>query len=354
MSGKKEWIYQIRGLAIIAVVVCHQQGILHDSEFIQLLTLYSVTTLVFLMGVTKAISLKRHYTSHAHPEGMVKYSLRAMTPVLCSYLIASFAYLSIDSGKKWVTGLSYNTVLENLLDFSASSEFYFIRYYILFSLYAPFLYAIIKYIIYKKELKKYRTLLEAGVFLLVWIVGYESIGRVEVFGASYLFVYSVGLLAGQIDIPVNKKYLIPAFVLLTVGFVSVKRFYWARVDGVYDYSGGVNVLASKLQLNPPNISVILYSFGVIAVTYLLFEMCNDSKVYIIKAIGRMFGILGKYSMDIFLWHILIQECLNRYFLGMEKNVLKWIIYYGAMFMLPVIGRSIYNKIKEKTYEVLIQ
>lgn len=44
---KKEWIYQIRGLAIIAVVICHQQGILHDTEVLQLFTLFSVTTLVF-------------------------------------------------------------------------------------------------------------------------------------------------------------------------------------------------------------------------------------------------------------------------------------------------------------------
>ena len=51
---RQNWIYQIRGLAIIAVVICHQQHLLHESEIIQLFSLYSVTTLIFLMGVTKS------------------------------------------------------------------------------------------------------------------------------------------------------------------------------------------------------------------------------------------------------------------------------------------------------------
>lgn len=54
-----QWIYQVRALAIIAVVICHQQWILHTSEKVQLLTLFSVTTLIFLMGITEAFWLKK-------------------------------------------------------------------------------------------------------------------------------------------------------------------------------------------------------------------------------------------------------------------------------------------------------
>lgn len=54
-----DWIYQIRGLTIVAVVLCHQQGLLHTSEEIQCLTLYSVSTLIFLMGCTEALWLNK-------------------------------------------------------------------------------------------------------------------------------------------------------------------------------------------------------------------------------------------------------------------------------------------------------
>ena len=73
--NKKNWIYQIRGLAIIAVVIWHQQGILHNTEVLQGFTLYSVTTLVFLMGVTKALSMKKNYASDSQCDKIFVYSL---------------------------------------------------------------------------------------------------------------------------------------------------------------------------------------------------------------------------------------------------------------------------------------
>lgn len=352
---KKLWIYQVRGLAIIAVVVCHQLGILHDTENIQLLTLYSVTTLVFLMGVTKALSLEKHYSASATPPGIFLYSIKSMVPTICSYIVATFLYLCFNSGSGWVDGgnVPYSTVLTNILDFTASGPFYFIGFYILLSLWAPFLYSIIKYIIYKNISIKYKLLQGIFVFILIWLIGYKSIGKMELFGESYLFVYACGLLIGQVKAPILRKvYFIPAFILLAVGFISTKRFYWARIAGTYNYSEGVNFFTPKLQLNPPNVSIILYSFGVIAVAYLVFEFCNNSKISFIKWIVKPLSVLGKYSMDIFLWHLLIRNYLNRYFFWMEKNVFKWIIYYCSMFIIPILVRCLYNKVKSKTYDVL--
>lgn len=54
---KKNWIYELRALGIIAVVVCHQYNLLHTSDLVQCLSLYSVTSLIFLMGVTKYYSI---------------------------------------------------------------------------------------------------------------------------------------------------------------------------------------------------------------------------------------------------------------------------------------------------------
>ena len=68
--------------------------------------------------------------------------------------------------------------------------------------------------------------------------------------------------------------------------------------------------------------------------------------------GYPFIILGKYSMDIFLWHLYIQGSLNVHFLAMEKSILKWLIYYGSMFAIPIVVRYLYNEGKKKVYGIL--
>ena len=347
--NKQNWIYQTRGLAVIAVVVCHQQWILHKSEVIQLLSLYSVTTLIFLMGVTKAFSLKSHYCENPRHMKILTYSINSMLPTLYSYIAASFFYSYRQLG-----GADLNAILSNILSFSASSPFYFIRYYILLSLWAPLLFTIIKLILMKPapKLQKAATMIIAFVF--IWLTGYCSIGKMEIFGQSYLFVYSAGLLAGAIKLPTAKKfYLLPASLLLLSGLISTKRFYWARLNGIYDYAEGIDFLSPKLQMNPPNISIIIYSFGVITVAYLCFELIKQSNIKCIKLFENLFIVIGKYSLDIFLWHLYIQEFLNRYFLELNNMLFKRIIYYSSMIFIPVIIRYLYNRMKEKIYTVLV-
>lgn len=90
---KRNRIYEIRGIAVIAAVVSRQQWILHESEAVQLLSLYSVTTPIFLMGVTKALSLKSRYGENCQCEKILVYSLKSMSSTACAYIVASFFYL---------------------------------------------------------------------------------------------------------------------------------------------------------------------------------------------------------------------------------------------------------------------
>lgn len=353
---KKQWIYQIRGIAIIAAVVEHQMGVLHTSETIQLLTLFCVTTLIYLMGVTKSFSIEKAAVSGELSNGMLRYSIRSMLPVICSYVVATFLYLCTTSGTAWAAGgtVPFSTVFLNALEFGASPAFYFISLYILLSLWAPFLYTVIKKALSFRESGYIaKTLILLSVLMVVWLIGYWSIGRVDIFGESYLFVYSCGLLTGQMKSFNTKKiYFIPAFILLAAGFVSTKRFYWARIAGNYNYSDGIDFLAPKLQLNPPNISILLYSFGVIFVAYLLFESCNNSRTCFFRWIGKPFGILGKYSMDIFLYHLMIEHWLSVYIPLTGTPVLKWVVYQCSMFIIPILVRWVYSRAKSKAYEMI--
>lgn len=55
-------------------------------------------------------------------------------------------------------------------------------------------------------------------------------------------------------------------------------------------------------------------------------------------------LVGKYSLDIFLWHILIQNMLMRYIV-IDNIWIKRSVYYLAMIGLPIVVRIVYEKIK---------
>ena len=128
---KISWIYYARALAIVAVVVCHQQNILHTSEVVQGITLFSVTTLIFLMGVTEAFSLNR--TTFKRGEVIVT-QIKRKKSILFSYVLATIVYLCYL--KIW-TGNELETLSQYLLNFSACGPFYFVKYVLSFSLFSP-------------------------------------------------------------------------------------------------------------------------------------------------------------------------------------------------------------------------
>lgn len=306
---KKKWIYQIRALAILAVVVCHQQSVLHNTEVVQAITLYSVTTLIFLMGLTKSYSLinarMKKYNS------IWQYSGKSICAVLMSYAVASFFYTYQELGY-----IDNDVYVNHLINFSACGPFYFVKYYILLSLWAPLIYSSIKKAYEISENIFTRIFLLIGVYLAFWLIGYISTGNIDIFGSSYLFVYALGMgigILGQDNfIKINNKvFAVIAVFTLLFGGISTKRFYWARVAGNRNYSEGIDFLCPKLQMNPPNLSIILYSLGVIMVSYLMFIYLNKYNNNVVMRVANTFVLIGKNSIDIFLWHIFIQSILNK-------------------------------------------
>lgn len=57
---KCDELYFVCGLAIIGVVVCHQINFLHTSNWINCVTIFSVSALIFCAGITKAFSIETY------------------------------------------------------------------------------------------------------------------------------------------------------------------------------------------------------------------------------------------------------------------------------------------------------
>ena len=69
---------------------------------------------------------------------------------------------------------------------------------------------------------------------------------------------------------------------------------------------------------------------------------NKIKFKPIVWLGKLISTIGKYSLDIFLWHVLIMVRVNSINLPLWP---KRLVSYSAMIFLPILGRLAYNKIK---------
>ncbi|AOZ93316.1 acyltransferase family protein [Paenibacillus crassostreae] len=352
--GKYNWLYQIRGMAIIAVVVCHQQGLLHSSEWIQLLTLYSVTIFIFCAGVTQAFSLKKLNSSFITNErySFSEYIINRLKPIILSYIVVTIAYLS--QRNMW-TGLEWDMLFNALLTFSASPPLYFLRYFIVLICVAPILFAFVNIILKKNSSGVVTNLKIIILLILTFLIGYYSIGKLDSLGQSYLFVYTAGIIFGSLPFPKVKNVQLP-FIITTLmfGLWSTKEFYWARVAGNFNYAEGIDSLVPKLQMNPPNLSIIIYSAGCFFLFYWCFkkvEIHQDRIPVFVLYPFKALTLMGKYSLDIFLWHLFVQTFLTSFEINLLPNIwVKRIVYYSAMFFIPVIFRILYEKLKNYIYD----
>lgn len=334
------WLDYMRGFAIIAVVVCHQQYILHSSEYVQFATLYSVTSLIFLMGVTKGISIDNYLHSKA-PVDWARYTIKSLSSPVLSYVFATYIICKYSH-------VSNDQILQHLISFDAVPPFYYIKYIILFSLLGPILYYFLMLI--KERCRPFIIIAFCLFLILTWVVGYLSIDYLDVLGQSYLAVYVFGMilsLGNGIKKPhISSKLIVLDFFLLGFGIYAANRFYFSRVAGNYSYSELIDVLDPKLQLNPPNLSVILFSASIILAVYLLSSFDN-----ILSAGWKLLGVIGKYSMDIFIWHISIRNVCLSVVDRIDNIWIKRVFLYFFMIGTPVIGRYMYNKIRKGLYGI---
>lgn len=353
MNQKKKWIYQMRGMAILGVVVCHQQGFLHQSEWIQLFTLYSVSMLILCAGITRAYSLQKYEFSAEISGAVMQYMIKSLCTLLCSYTVAAIIMM-IWNGENLS---NYLDVINGLLSFNAAGPFYFLKYYITLTILSPVPFLFIQ-VIKKCKIKLHQLLYTVLFLFITFLIGYLSIGKLDIMGQSYLFVYCLGIVLGCTEMKFISYKGLPIYIIIWIlGFISVKRFYFARVAGDLAYAGGINKYTSKLQLNPPNLSTILYTLGCFLLFYILFEAINHyretkCRIKIVTVPFEIIGIMGKYSLDIFLWHLFIQYVYIRYFNHISNILLTGIVAYSCMFFLPVFGRVIYNKSKSILYTYL--
>lgn len=263
---------------------------------------FSVSLFVLIGGVNI-------YTSFERQERLNwKFISTRILRILMPYLVASIVY-HVALYKSFNLSAFWN----QLITFSASPPFYFVEFYLELIIISPVLFYLIKTIENHKQ-KKILLLISNLIFwaisnLLIFIrVPGGSLGAAFLFGGTFLSIFFLGIsfypLIMNLD---NKK----GSILL--GALAFFCLIFSGID------------IQRILRTPPNVYTLIYTLGYFLLIYSLRIFINYEKTLLTKVIC----LCGKYSLFIFLYHIL--------FIHLTKKIVSGLIPtpYIIVFYLPI-------------------
>lgn len=310
------WIDTTKTLAIIAVLVDHTSGVLYDTPILQILSYYSVSTFVLLIGVTS-------YNSLSERNG-IKYILNRSQSILPHYIIASLLYFVLENKGFYLRHFLYNLCL-----FNSSDPLYFVCLYLQIVIICPLLYQFL--VLCKNVVYEIIAILPLLVFSHFSIYSTDILGIYggggKLFGGTYVILLYLGLMIAKHYEQIEKLQKNWLHLLLSI-CILLSSSLWIcynklEIDTRLPFGRG---------LNPPGISIILYAISVQSFIFWGDRMILNEGVY-----GRKVCFyIGKNSLFIFLYHRLFIDYFFPYvvkrFIEIEILAVKWLVYYSIMIL----------------------
>lgn len=223
VSRQIDWINCAKFLAILAVLIDHTNRVLYYNQHIALASYYSVSLFILISGYLSFGSNIRHNRSYG---GTVIKSCKKIT---LAYLLASLIYCLLACHV-----FDFQTYLNAIIHFNASSPFYYVLLYIQLMIANK---AIYQLLVYSKRYKKvyeiiYDIVLGAIIFFISSVTtNYTNIfdiygGGGKVLGGTYLLLFYFGMVFNKYKIFVNNSRIkiVLIFATSVVGY-----FCWWRL-----------------------------------------------------------------------------------------------------------------------------
>ncbi len=340
-NEKVLWIDFARFLSILAVLIDHTKGILYESEAVQSAFFYSVAAFFFLAGMTSFYSLRRRKAE----ESVVGWTVRRLWRIIAPYLVAVAICQYVRGGFSW----SFYAFILWVLNFRLEGQFYFVLIYLQLVVLSPFLYLVTVYVGKRRAHWFWRALYLAAVggisvFCVedTFIMDTYGGGR-YLFGGTYLFLFVMGMAAAQLEIELKGKK--EALIALCISLASLgASLTFLLKDG---FALDEAFFGWKLRVNPPGITLTVYSLTVLALAFALCGLVLFIKNRPLERLFRAAAWLGKYTLYVFLYHMIILEgLLPRLPLpaDLPRGILA-VIYMTAMVGIPVAGKVLYDRIR---------
>lgn len=338
---KEVWIDIAKFVAILAVLVDHTYGALYTRHSIAMLSYFSVSLFIFLMGITTFISYRNSKTD------LWKKTFKKICSISVSYMLATFIYQIMAFHK-----FDFNVFVSYLISFNISGPFYYILLYIQLALVSPFLYIFIETNVHKNKISYLFLGWTIVVVLSYFTTKYTNIldvygGGGRLFGGTYLIVLYFGMIAGAFrEFLPKKRNLLLAFLFFVLVFLWWRFECWNdfAIDRKIRFGGG---------FNPPSITSITMALLVSGFVYNFVTFFKEKKI--IGKLCDMCAFLGTHTLYIFLYHrFFLDYILCRYNLFCGNIWLKRFGYFFVMIFGSILIELIVRKLKEVFYEYKIE
>ncbi|MDH4319426.1 MAG: acyltransferase [Desulfobulbaceae bacterium] len=180
------WVDFCKGMAMIAVITDHCYGLIYTNRVIQYHTIFSVTLFVFIGGINYAISLQKSNGNHI--KNIFQRIQRIIYPFLLSTLCWSIFY---EKGK-----FDMVNFLSMVINFKATGAYYFICFFMQLIALSPVIYYFVNN--YNNHISHLCIVISSGIMSILFkkytfILALHGGGK-YLFGGSYLFVFTLGII----------------------------------------------------------------------------------------------------------------------------------------------------------------
>lgn len=260
--------------------------------------------------------------------------------ILIPYILASAIYIYFAYGGL----LDLRTYLSALINFNASSPFYYIVFYIQLVMISRILAEIVEWtgrkakavLLYSLELV---IILGLAVFAMyhTYILPVHGGGQ-YLFGGTYLFVFYIGMICGKYcnRIKIDMTKIAAMFLLSVVMLVIWIKYMGANgliLDETVKYFG---------SFNPPGPTFLIYSFFVICFVWSMCHIIEALDFQLLNSPYKLMAYIGRNTFYIFLLHL--------YFLSVVRQTVQqmalsniWLIRF-VTFLIALGGSIIIGKL----------
>ncbi len=327
---KEKWVDIAKGLAILAVITDHSRNTLYSNDRIQRISFFSVTLFILIMGVTT-------YWSYNNSETPLwKKVVARIIGIFVPYVVATFLVRCF-----FDCSFSWESFYYSVWHFNAAGPYYYVLLYIQLLLISPVMFLLIKELDFLSGFRKISFVILGGVLGSVARVSnlYTDISGIyasKLFGGSYILCMYIGMLVGMYYVKIKNM---SKFKRNILGFVSaismIVIMYFIITKGFFMDKPAL----LGTDINPPGVTLLLF-----AVTILLTLCLWNVGV----GTGMLFWPLeyiGKHTLYIFLYHILLMTILKRY-VDISSSWIKIPLYYVTMIVVPICIEMLFGTMQK--------
>lgn len=338
-----EWIDCAKFVAIIAVVVDHTNGLVYTNRLIAAASYFSVSLFILLSGITTWTSYNRWQGSDAG------YIVARLKSLFLQYAFATFVILCVDQ-----RFFDLDTYIDLLLHFNAVSTFYFLAFFFQLILVAPMLVQWCGFCNRQKATLLWQVATIACLCVFACFSYKRTLvlpllhgGGKYLLGATYVILYYIGMLFASNGVFERTKK--QKVAILAVSAPAWIAWWLLSGKGILPY----NWLCAPFWgngFNPPGLTLMVFSMITLFLLYAMFSLLTESKRASLKRLSVFIITAGRYSLFVFMYHILVRNLLSRYFPALLDNMwLARFFVFIPMIVLPILAAIAWERLRRKVF-----